>query len=175
MMNNPTSIHISLDLETLSTSSNAAIVQIGAVSLDGREFTVYIDPRSSEKAGLDVSTETIQWWSTQDPAIRNKVMSGTTSLITALGQFNGWCNSLGVPQKDLCLWSYGGDFDLPILRNAYECFTEYPFNYRNHRCLRTLTAVLGLNYTKPGNAHDALCDAKAQAQLLKLGLERISK
>lgn len=174
-MNNPTSIHISLDLETLSTASNAAIVQIGAVTLHGEEFCEYIDPKSAERAGLDVSTETIQWWNTQDPAVRNKVMGGTTSLITALGNFDHWCRSLGTPQDQIYLWSYGADFDLPILRNAYECFTEYPFNYRNHRCLRTLSATLGLNYVKTSQAHNALYDAKAQATLLKMCLERIDR
>lgn len=173
-MNNPTPIHISLDLETLSTSSNAAIVQIGAVTLDGQEFCEYINPKSSEAAGLDVSVETIQWWSTQDPAIRAQVMGGTTSLATALGKFLKWCQEVG-PLDQIHLWSYGGDFDLPILRNAYECFTEYPFNYRNHHCLRTLSWALGLPYIKPARAHNALEDARTQAQLLTMCIKQLTR
>jgi DNA polymerase III epsilon subunit-like protein len=163
------SIHISLDLETLSTESTAAIVQIGAVVIGSPDLTfdMCICPRRAERAGMTVSTETLHWWGKQPSIVRKRVMSGTASPLEALHEFTAWCT--GVCEGDLdraYLWTNGADFDLPILRNAYELFMTYPFNHRNHRCFRTLLAYTGVPRIPSTSVHDALEDAKAQAATL---------
>ncbi len=159
-------IKISLDLETLSTSSDAAIVQIGAVVIEtGESFVCYIDPRSSENAGLHVDLETIEWWNKQDKDIRKRVMGGSTTLISALVSFKEFCSVASEGRlSEIELWAWGADFDLPVLRNAYECFMEYPFSFRNHRCLRTLAAICGVQPKRGAGHHDALYDAISQME-----------
>lgn len=184
-MTDPTKqIHISIDLETMSTASNAGIVQIGAVALLGsagnHEYSQYIDPKSSEKAGLDISTETINWWSKQDADLRARVFGGTAGLVESLEDFTEWCRDVSSNRLEkVCLWSKGADFDLPILRSAYETYRTYPFVYYNHRCVRTLMAMFSeadlakmIKYGPYRTAltpHNALDDAKAQANFIQRG------
>lgn len=164
------------DLETLSCESDAAIVQIAAIDMStGYIFNTYIDPRSAEGAGFHVCTETIEWWNKQDPEIRATVMGGTCSIYQALEDFLDWCHEISMGYTDTIeLWAWGADFDIPILRNAIETFIEYPFDFRKHRCLRTLATALDIPHIKSPRAHDALEDAKAQAVTLERCLEELS-
>lgn len=172
-MNNTTKVVF--DLETLSCESNAAIVQIAAIDMDnGYTFNTYIDPRSAEGAGFHVSTETIEWWDKQDPEIRDTVMGGTCSIYQALEDFLDWCHEIAAGHVDTIeLWAWGADFDIPILRNAIETFIEYPFDFRKHRCLRTLASALEIGHKKAERAHDALEDVKAQSVTLALCLKAL--
>lgn len=178
-----TETHISLDLETLSTESNAAIVQIGAYCLNTQQdFSILIDPRSSENAGSHVSVETIEWWDKQPTELRKRVFSGTTPLQEALWTFRVWALSQTDSVHNLYLWSKGADFDCVVLKNAYELFMEYPFDWRNHRCVRTAMHLLGsdrcakiksaFDVNNPDfTPHDALWDAKLQAEYVGIILE----
>lgn len=165
----------------MSAASNAGIVQIGAVVV-GKciEYNQYIDPKSSEKAGLDISAETLDWWSKQDPELRARVFSGSAGLVETLEDFTDWCRDQCENHLErICLWSKGADFDLPILRNAYETYRTYPFSFHNHRCVRTLMAMyseaelaLMLHYPfwqGTAHKHDALDDAKVQANIIIRG------
>ena len=166
-------IHISFDLETLSLESNAAIVQIGAVHVgSSEEFNSYISPQSAEYLGGHVDVGTINWWAKQDPQIRNTVFGGTTYIRQALAEFYEWCLSLADGDINrVYLWSKGADFDCVVLKNNYELFMEYPFNFRNHRCVRTAMHLKPLENPTPNQgAHDALEDAKYQAQFIKHAL-----
>lgn len=155
--------HISLDLETLSTASDAAIIQIGAVDVFNphNTFAAYIDPLQAKG---HVSLETMQWWDTQDPDLRDRVMGGKETHVTALESFTNWCGELSQWNlSSIHLWANGADFDLPILRNAYERFTSYPFDFRKHRCYRTLLTLASHTRTPSALPHSALSDAMAQA------------
>ena len=73
---------IMIDLETLATSPDAAILTIGAVKFDpfGREkddpkmdsFYVKVDLDSCDELGLVANDDTIAWWATQNlvPKVR---------------------------------------------------------------------------------------------------------
>lgn len=58
--------HFSVDIETLSTAVNAAVLSIGAVEFDPlsgkilREFYHELD--LSEQPGRHIDTNTVQWW-----------------------------------------------------------------------------------------------------------------
>lgn len=181
-VNHPEAVHISLDLETASTATNAAILQIGAVCINNPSiyYSRYISPADNDKHGRHVDVATMEWWSKQDPQVRARVFNNPdpVTLEEALEYFVLWC-------KDLCagdfsriyLWSKGADFDLPILKSAYEIFGDYPFNFRNHRCYRTeMSAVDSVTQRRRAEifladavnfqAHDALWDARLQARLL---------
>ncbi len=176
-MNNP--IHIMIDLETLSTSPRAAIIAIGAVRFDSsglhEEFYERINPVDAETNG-EVSKETMQWWNKDENAVaRLEAFGGTSTLAAALYKFTDWVEQLDPTNEDfvlkdhynsIYLWSNGADFDLPVLKFALEQVTaEYPFNFRNHRCFRTLrTMTSPLLYSDIENKfkHSAIADAKFQ-------------
>lgn len=69
---------VMIDLETMGTSTNSAIMSIGAVVFDiksgniGNKFEVHIDLNSSIKAGFDIDADTIYWWLKQNKDAQKK-------------------------------------------------------------------------------------------------------
>lgn len=171
-------IHISLDLETASTASNAAIVQIGAYTSCGQDFLGYASLASCEGSGMDVDVETMQWWSKQDPELRNKVFGSKDHIRDTLYEFIQWCEHLcGGDWKRIYIWGNGADFDCVVLINAIEMFDKSPFEFRNLDHLRTLKRAVPVHVqqsahktfiTKYPDAkpHDALADAMYQMNLI---------
>lgn len=146
-------IHVVLDWETMSTAHNAAPVQLGARvigdSISGSpEFNEYIDPKSSEAAGLHVSVETMQWWDKQDPTVRRVVFGGTKSIETVMYEFMNWleatCFDYAKDAPDwsrIYLWGNGVEFDVSLLRNVHEeviPHIKFPVSFRNFDHVRTL-------------------------------------
>ena len=173
--------HIILDLETLDSSPTAAIIAIGAVRMkDHSSFYIRVDPKDAEVYGT-VSKATMEWWNKPENAeARVESFGGKDELLDALEKFEKWVFS-GAPAGDTYLWSKGSDFDLPILRNAYENFGTYPFDFRNHRCLRTLYGLIpsymltaGSN-GEVGKKHTAIADAKYQAALFEVTLNYLNQ
>lgn len=170
-------IHVMIDLETLSTSPHAAILSIGAVVFSpqglGEEYYARINPQDAEANG-EVSKETMLWWNkTDNKQARSEAFSGTESLAKALYGFTEWVATVNgesdVQNKNVYLWANGADFDLPILKFALEQVTaEYPFEFRNHRCFRTLRSLadeFDLNQFSNKFKHSAIEDARYQANV----------
>ena len=65
--------HIVVDLETLSTHSNACIVSIGAVLIEDLkkqgEFYINVNGIEGRQAGLHIEPDTIKWWEEQSQAV----------------------------------------------------------------------------------------------------------
>lgn len=168
-------IRIALDLETMSLEDNAAIVQIGAYVFDGPDtganydkcFSIYINPESSEKAGLHVDNSTMAWWDKQDPTVRNKVFGGKESIEDALDLFTHWCEN--VASGDLTrlrFYCRGPEFDWVVLRNAYyKVQGKFPFSYKSPNSFRTIDDIIKhIDLYQPVPVkeylkHDALADA----------------
>lgn len=180
--------HLSLDLETASLESNAAIVQIGATLWKlGKEyhfFNCYVSLLSCEQLKLNISKETMEWWDKQEPTLRNKVFGGKVPIETALADLEDWISGITGDTKSVHIWGNGADFDCVVLKNAYETFRTYPFNFRKHQHLRTLLAVvpediqleahLAFSHDFPAvQPHDALADATYQAYKINHGLLHI--
>lgn len=157
-----------VDLETMSTSSNACIVAIGACKFDKEfgimdKFYVTVDLKSSVKKGFDVDADTIKWWLKQSDAARKEISFAKTDIKDALKQFQDW---LG---KGNCrIWGNGAGFDNVILTNAFKRFgVEQPWNYGLNRCFRTLKGSYPkIELADEGVAHNALDDAVYQAKYL---------
>lgn len=175
-------IHVALDLETASLDSNAAIVQLAAVT-ESASFDRRISLASNEQAGRHISKETMEWWNTQDSELRRKVFSGTQHLNDALQDFHQWCIELvgASALGRVILWGNGTEFDNVILQNAWEHFAEWPFYYRNAHHLRTLLTTVPREVQErahnrfmahhPDNIqHDALHDARYQHAMVMTGL-----
>ena len=158
--------HVMLDLETLGTSSNAALLAIGAIEFDpdagtlGREFYQVIDPDSCVRYGLTLDVSTILWWMHQDDDVRQAVTRLGAHLATALNEFAAWYPG------QAALWGNGSDFDNVILASAYRAAGIHrPWRYSANRCYRTLKAVRpDIELERTGTHHHALDDARTQAR-----------
>lgn len=159
--------HIMLDLETLSSKKDAAIVSIGAIRFDleepfdlGNSFHIAIDVEQSQKLGLRVDASTAKWWMKQSEAARKIFDAPAESLPVALIRFGDFVNEV----RDSFVWGNGSTFDNVILRNAYEaCDIPCPWAYKRDLCFRTVRWLFNPKKIEVGVEHDALDDAKSQA------------
>ena len=176
--------NIMIDLETLSTNSNAAILTIAAVVFSqdeqgiANQFYTGIsmadqDTDPTEYGHIDPST--VRWWMKESDDARAAIINMTSvkseSLINALFDLGCFMQRHGA-DDDTKVWSKGTSFDLPILRNAYtRCRIDIPWEYRNERDVRTMIdlgqALVGFDANdmrRTGLHHDALSDARHQAK-----------
>ena len=176
---------VMLDLETLSTKSNACILSIGACFFNeetiGAEFyqPVWVLGQNT-KYGRHVSTETVEWWSKQSEEARKVFHEPAVDLQQALLSFRKWVYENADGEK-IEMWGNGADFDCVILGNAYEAVgVEKPWSYGLNRCYRTLKNVVKLRPgfgipERQGIHHNALADAIYQAQCAAVYLRELSK
>lgn len=167
--------NIMIDLETMSTSGNAAIVAIGACRFDTTfgiidTFYTTVNLTSSIKKGFDIDGDTVKWWLKQSEEARKEVWTAKTDIKDGLKAFQEW---LG--KGNTQIWGNGADFDNTILSNAFRKFGVIsPWNYGLNRCFRTLKASFPKIEIadEDGVHHHALDDAKWQARYL---LELVNK
>lgn len=163
--------NIMLDLETMSTSSNAAIVSIGAVEFDEdlgivSKFYETIDLESCMSRGFDIEPQTIMWWLKQSDYARESLFKNNISIADALRKFQEW-----IGKDNLRMWGNGSDFDNVILENAFKRFkVNSPWPYWSNRCFRTIKysfPSLEQSVSKKDKIkHNSLDDAEAQANYL---------
>lgn len=169
--------HIMVDLETLSTRTNARILSIGAVKFNTAqgvyaEFyrAVYAPPIEQLRlfntaGGFDVSHSTLEWWGGQSEEAR-KVFNDPDALFidSALMAFTSWALHHD-DKKDVKLWGNGASFDNAILSTAYAlCGLEQPWAFWNDRCYRTVKNLhKDVPFLHTGTHHNALDDAISQA------------
>lgn len=163
--------HIMIDLETLSTNSNASIISIGAVEFDVEsssitsEFYEVIKPSDWSMDGFDVNGDTIAWWLNQSIEARKAIIeSEKISLADALHKFTWYLH----PYESFCVWGNGSDFDITILTHAYRQLSmDIPWKFYNTRCYRTIKSLYPeTSIHREGTYHNALSDACSQARHL---------
>lgn len=161
--------HVMVDLETMGTGNEAAIVSIGAVKFDPMgsgiddAFYVGVSLASSVAFGLKTDPGTVLWWMDAERDLARKALlaSDFVDLPTALEGVAMW-----IGDKSLPVWGNGATFDNVILRNAYiKVGFDCPWSFRDDRCYRTLKNLApGIDVPNVGTLHQALNDATAQAQ-----------
>ena len=78
-------MHLMIDLETLATTPDAAILTIGACKFDPRsndiDATFYerIQLDSQENYDRTINEDTLAWWSKQDKKVQEDAVSKVTS------------------------------------------------------------------------------------------------
>lgn len=166
-----------IDIETLSTRNDAAVIAIGAsVSRFGKiEKTqgMYIDPRL---AIGHRSIETLEFWADQPPDVRAKVWGGINNVEKALT----WLDDLYRQYKPDEVWANSPQFDLVILRYAYRAVgRDAPWHFtgeRDFRTLKNLARMKGIDYQKAYEGiikHDPESDAECQLKAVDLILEKL--
>lgn len=158
-----------LDIETLGTRPDAAIVQAAArvFNLDGTKgphINLMIEP--SEQASFSMST--ISWWCThEDVAAARPVvfdpraarMTERTACVVLEEFIDEYAD-----HKYVRIWGNGANFDPVILESMFHRNNMTPsWKFWNIRCLRTLRASFPeVPRSEPTIAHDALSDVDAQ-------------
>jgi 3' exoribonuclease, RNase T-like len=168
-----------LDLETLSSASDAAIVAIGAVRFDpvagivwAKSFTHFngtfysvVNLKSAQRAGGRIDADTVMWWMGQSDAARSALLAvDCIPIEAALKDFAVWA------REGTCsgVWGNGADFDNVILSNAYQRLGQtQPWSYAANRCYRTMKNMAPhIKMKREGTHHNALDDAISQARHL---------
>lgn len=164
-----------VDIETMDTVSNAAVVQIGAVVIEPdlsitRQYVMAIDPEDARKYGM-VGVATMKWWDEQETHIREHVFAGKELSFNVVEDFAAWVESTGATE----VWAQGPQFDLVVLENLYRAHSRAaPWAYNAGRDLRTLKALFDARSPLSNLAqHDALADANKQANDLVTILKRL--
>lgn len=157
---------IMLDIETLDVAPTAQLLQIGAVNIlkPHLDFEVAISSASQQDYFTTVSLGTVDFWQGLPEEVKQRVLYGKNHVRDALRWFARWL------PKGARLFCYGASFDFPILHHHYHMNgLDLPWNYRNLRCFRTISAQHREHFAwaKAEMEHDALSDAKAQAQVFR--------
>ncbi len=160
-------MNVMLDLETMSTAPNAAIVAIGAAAFSQNEivsqFYCAVDLESSESFGLKIDAATVTWWLKQSKEAQSGLFQYPHDLDMALLNFSKWFP--GGAQ----IWGNAAAFDNVILANAYSaCEMKQPWMHWDDRCYRTIKSLCpaDIKIKHDGEQHNALVDAVAQAEHL---------
>lgn len=169
---------IMIDLETLATSPDAAILTIGAVKFDPfgddikepdcEKFYVKVDLDSCDRIGLVTHEDTIAWWSNQSQEAQDEAFSADEriDIVDAMNQLYKFC--WGAKR----VWSHGAGFDIIICEYIYRKIQKAtPWSFWQVRDTRTLFD-LGIDPKRPPVLkHHALEDAWNQA----VGVQNVFK
>jgi len=172
--------NIIIDLETLSTAPDAAILSVGAIAVDVDrmricdDFYSAINPKQ-DAWGRKTDPRTLKWWQTEVAfETKQKAFSGTPVLPTVLQQLRDWMRKVRGATGAIGVWGNGVAFDNVILKSAYdECDIPPAWHYRYDRCYRTLASFYPhikpeAKNTQPHHAlHDALHEARHFLQIIE--------
>lgn len=166
---------IMLDIDTLSTASDAAILSIGAVKFDPLgndnfdEFYAKIDIDSCVRLGLRISDSTINWWAQQSHELQDDVFNpdDRIDIVDAFNKFYKFCFGCQT------VWSNGVSFDVVICETVFNRMNKrVPWDYWNVRDFRTLLSFLNIAPNKPEITHcnslnTAIYQAKCVQDVMK--------
>ncbi len=174
--------HVMLDIETMSSASNASLLQIGAVEFriaDGKTrnpFKVNVKLADCRARGMHVDPDTEKWWASQSQAAIDSVMAEPRlSLPDALEKFALWY------PRGAVVWSHA-TFDAVIMQNAYARMDwKCPWHFRDARDLRTISGLHGFGgrtvpehiWKREGTHHDAMDDVMWQVKIASYQIREI--
>lgn len=172
-------IHIVLDLETMGTSQNAAIIEVGLVifnhmGVEGNinlidTYSSAVTLTSSMLHGGITDANTIEWWMDSDraEARNNWIRSNKLSLPRVLNDISLLLGNFSSFEPLPLIWGNGVNFDNAILKSAYERLeVKVPWGYRQEADFRTLKLLYKSIVPEPafvGTPHTALDDARHEA------------
>lgn len=176
--------HYMIDIETLGKPPKGVIIQIGAVEFDpyakgGRSpildsFSLWVDPVSCEKIGMECHASTILWWAKTGlpDGLKEETLVPIESALSALSTF--FLNGKSSVENRI-VWAKSPVFDLAILSYAMKKLNVPPlWKYQSELDVRTLQnlsletcEIADEVYSKNvGVIHNALDDAIIQARVV---------
>jgi len=167
---------VMIDIETMGTTPGSAILSISAVMFGpsglGETFYAPIALASCTAAGLTIDPYTVAWWMKQSDAARAAAFRDDAEPLAAvLQQFTCWLELVDAEKP----WCQGANFDAPLLDAAYRaCGMASPWKFWNVRDTRTLYELADVKVDRArGVHHNALDDARAQAEAAVVALQRL--
>lgn len=185
-------MHVMIDLKTIGSSPDSAILQVAAVAFeprgggrvhDTRAFNRYVDLDSCLDMRLAAEHSTLCFWLRQGDEARTRLAEGLETQASHLyevlfglvewpktsGLGGGWPAFTGV-------WAKPSSFDLPILTTAFRRFRmPVPWHYRTQLDVRSFYKGLGVDeptIEQHGTARDALDDCLHQIAQLQTALDQ---
>lgn len=158
--------HIMVDIETLSLRPSARVLQVAAVAFNLSEGIVQervwvLDQGQQPHRHTDINT--VKFWAETNCRRLITLVSGESRIedvITGLNEMSQAYNPEG-------WWAHSPSFDLMILEDLFRTVKgQTPWTFRQMIDTRTLSYLTGVKVAKAKEAdqHDALADAKAQAE-----------
>lgn len=184
--------HCMVDIETLASSPDAAIIAIGATTFDpsgsGPIDTFYcaVDGKSAQQYG-SIDAQTIAWWFDQTQAARDAWIRHQPKLflpeaLLLLDHFYRGKEEIrtgvwaGAKEPCARMWSHGATFDAVVLAHAYKAVgLPMPWGFRDVRDTRTLFELFPPEWPTNLDKHNALADAVAQTIAVQSSLARYEK
>lgn len=161
---------VMLDLETLGTGANSAIISIGACRFDPDSqqihctFHAVICRKSVLELGCTEDESTLRWWSNQSMEARQASFDhpSPSHVLDVLQAFKAWMDASST------VWGNGSDFDNAMLAELYrKANLPLPWKFWNNRCYRTMKNQFPeVSMVRHGTHHNALDDAISQAKHL---------
>lgn len=172
-------IDISIDLETLSSDPRgASLATIGLAAQDfetGQIWTGYWV--TNDPTGI-IEPETVRWHIAQGAPASAIGIEHVVPIGTALEQLGALLKmEFKAHREGTCrIWTHA-TFDIPQLAIAYKRLgMKHTWFYRNCRDLRTLYDLAGGRpHVENHNPHNALADAVAQLEEVRLCLEILER
>lgn len=170
--------NVMLDLETLGTRPDAAILSIGAIAFNLHDnatqyFEVKCEPNLSR---YSVDYSTFKFWMGQPDAARNALFVSSEPLVAGLWALSSFLK-MNVA-SDANVWALPASFDIPIIENAFKVEdVAVPWKYDSGACLRTLCKLAKITKAErvqPRIPHDALSDCEAQLATLRFALRKLA-
>ena len=164
------SMHLMIDLETLATTPDAAVLTIGACKFDPRAKEIHstfyerIKLESQEGYGRVINEDTLTWWSQQDPQIQEDAFGEGDDRIDLKDAMKKlYTFGLGTTN----VWSHGSIFDVVIIEDICRSFQQaVTWKFWEVRDTRTLFDLAKVDVRIEGK-HNALTDAVAQSQAVQ--------
>jgi hypothetical protein len=133
-------VEASVDIETLATSNDAAVIAIGVAFFNADGVIEKFDfPIMPDDWIGKIDNDTVSWWMQQSDAARRATFGGS---YTAGGAAALITNLFGI-HSPKTVWANDPDFDLTILRTWWAALKPHagaqpPFHFRQHRSYRTI-------------------------------------
>ena len=169
-------MHLMIDLETLATTPNAAILTIGACKFDPKAKEIHstfyerIKLESQEGYGRVINEDTLGWWSQQDPQIQEDAFGEGNDRIDLRDAMKKlYTFGLGTTN----VWSHGAIFDVVIIEDICRSFQQaVTWKFWEVRDTRTLFDLADVSVRIEGK-HNALTDAVAQAKAVQQSYQKL--
>lgn len=169
--------NVMLDLETLGTRPDAAILSIGAIAFNLHDnLTQYFEVKcGADLTKYSVDYATFKFWMERPDDARNALFTEVVPLADGLRGLANWIRYSCGNDSSPNIWAMPSKFDLPILENAFKVENvPVPWKYDSDACLRTLCKLAKITKAQrvqPRIPHDALSDCEAQLATLRLALQ----
>ena len=169
-------MHLMIDLETLATSPDAAILTIGACKFNPHGTDIHstyyerIILETQEGYERVINEDTLSWWSQQDKQIQEDAFGEGEDRIDLKDAMKKlYTFGLGTSN----VWSHGSIFDVVIVEDVCRSLQQaVTWKFWEVRDTRTLFDLADISVRIEGK-HNALTDAVAQAKAVQQAYKKL--